>query len=183
MHRMRHGLLAAAGSAGQQQRLNQRRLARHRIAKRPDRGAVAEQRTVNPPARVADQLLRHAQLALERRRPLGDTQFKRSVQRLELFGAAAALFVKPRVVNGAGNLVGDDRDQRAVVLAERAPHRALDREHADQIVADHEGNRELALRVRQAGNGNRVRDFSPAAAANPCECRRSYRAAVSRRAH
>ena len=66
-------------------------------------------------------------------------------------------------MNGAGNLVGDDRDQRAVVLAERAPHRALDREHADQIVADHEGNRELALRVRQAGNGNRVRDFSPAA--------------------
>ena len=69
------------------------------------------------------------------------------------------LLVEPRVVDRARDLVGDDRDELALVLAEGAPHRALDREHADQLVAHQQRNGDLALRVGQAGDGNGVAEL------------------------
>ena len=55
---------------------------------------------------------------------------------------APALFVELRVADRAGDLVGDDRDKAAVVLVEGLPHRTLDREHADQLIADEQRNGE-----------------------------------------
>ena len=154
MHRVRHRFLSRPGRTHQEQRLGARRRLGDGLAQRADRGALAEQGTLDAAASVAQKLFGDAQLALERRRSLGDARFERCVGRLQGLGRARRLLVEPRVVDGARDLVGDDRDEPALVLAERAPHRALDREHADQIVREsatewRSGSRRWADRGRE----------------------------------
>ena len=108
MHGMRHCFLPNSWSSGQEQRLHVRGLTRDIVAKRAHQGALAKQGTVDPAAGVAHKLLRDAQLALQRGRALGDARFERGVQRLQLLGAAPAVLIEPRVIDGAGNLVRDD---------------------------------------------------------------------------
>ena len=114
--------LPAPGRTDQQQRLGRRGLPCDGIAQRADRGALAEQRALDAAARFAEELLGDAQLALERRRPLRDARFERRVGLLQRLGGAPSLLVEPRVVDRARDLVGDDRHQAALVLAERARH-------------------------------------------------------------
>ena len=118
VQRVRHGFLARAGRADQQQRLGARRLARDGVAQGADRRALAEQRAVDAAARMAQQILGDAQLALERRRPFGDARFERGIGRLQRLGGAPPLVVQLRVADRARDLVRDDRDQAAIVLVE-----------------------------------------------------------------
>ena len=156
VHRVRDRLLPCAGRPGEEQRLRTRRLLGHGSSKRTNRCAVANERTVNPAACVLQEILRDAQLALQRSRSLRHAHLERRVHRLQLAGGPPALFVELRVVDRAGDMVGDDRDQVAVVLGEGPLHRTLNREHADQLIADEQRDGELALRIRQTGNRNGV---------------------------
>ena len=84
VHGVSHRLLSRAGRPDQQQAARSRAASLgDRIPQRADRRAVAEQRALDAAARVAQQLLGDAQLALERRRPLGDARFERRVRRLQ----------------------------------------------------------------------------------------------------
>ena len=163
MQRVRHRFLARAGRTGQQQRLGARRLSRDRVAQRANRRALADQRTVHAAARMAQEIFGDAQLALERRRPFRDARFERRIGGLQRLRGAPPLVVELRVADRAGDLVRDDRHQAAIVLVECLPHRALDREHADELVANEERDRDLALRVGQARHRHDVADFRAAA--------------------
>ena len=78
--------------------------------------------------------MRDAQLAFERRRSLRHPRLERQVCLLQCGGINPSLFVQSRVVDRTRNLVGDYRHEVALMLAKRAPHRTLDREHPDEIV-------------------------------------------------
>ena len=82
--------LPAPGRTGEEQRLGARRLPRDRVPQRAHRGALAEQRTVDAAARIAQELLGDAQLALERRRSLRHPRLERRVRRLQRVGGARA---------------------------------------------------------------------------------------------
>ena len=156
MHRMGDGFFSGSGRTSQEQRLGAHRLAGDRLAELANRRALAEQRTVDAAARLAQKFLGNAQLALERRRSLRDPRLERRVRRLQRVGGAPPFLVEPRVVNRARDLVGDDQEQAATMLAERALHGALDREDPDQFVPDQQRDGDLALGIVQAGNRNRV---------------------------
>ena len=178
--RVRHRLLAGSRRADEQQRLRSRGLARDGVPQRADRGAVAEQRTLDTAARVAQELLGDAQLALERGGPFGDARLERRVGRLQRLGGAAALLVELRVVDRAGDLVGDDRDEPAIVLAEASAARALDREDADQLVADQQRDRDLALGVGSPGTGTASPSSAPRPALTICRrCAAAYGALLA----
>src|SRR5262245_50323669 len=94
-------------------------------------------------------LARHAQLTLQLRRALAHALLERLVRLLKLRE-------KTRAPDRARRLVRDDRNEILVVLRERARHRSLDREDADELVAHEERDRDLALGVRKPRHGNVV---------------------------
>ena len=159
MHGAGDGFFPGAGRTHQQQRLAARRFACNPLAQGADRLAVAQQRSVHPVPRLAQEFFRDAKLALERCGPLGDASLERCVRRSQGFRGPVPLVIELRVANGARDLVGHDRDQRTFVIAEGAPDRGLDREDADELVADQQRHRELALGVGEPGNRNRVAEF------------------------
>ena len=156
MYGVSRRLLSCPGRPHQEQGIGPPCRVSDGISEGADGNTVAEQRALDAAAGAAEQLLGDAQLTLERCRPLRDARFERRVRRLQGLGRALLLLVEARVVDRARDLVGDNRDESAIVLAEGVPHRALDREHADQIGPNQQRNGDLALRVGQPGDGHRV---------------------------
>ena len=153
MDGVRHGLLAGTRGPDQQKRLLPRRFPRDRLPQHADGAAVAEQGTLHATARIAQQLFRDAQFALERRRAFRHADLERCVRRLQGNGRLRALFEELRVVDGNRNLIGHNRHEAPLMGAERPLHRTLDRKHTDQLVAREQWNRELTLGVRKPGHG------------------------------
>ena len=116
MQGTRHGFLARTRRTGQQQRLGARCLPRDRVAEGANRRALADQRPVHTAARMIQEILGDAQLALERRRPFGDPRFERRIGRLQRVGGPPPLVVQLRVADRARDLVRDDCHQAAIVL-------------------------------------------------------------------
>ena len=135
----------------------------HGASQRLHRSTVANQRTVNPAASIFQKILRHPQLAFQRCGSLRDPHLERGIHLLQLVGGLAALFIEPSVVDRTGDMLGDDRDQRPLMFAERASDRRLDRKDSHQLITDQERDRELALRVLQTGNGHGVAKLGAAA--------------------
>ena len=65
-----HCLMATTLEAAQQHQFGVRGVAFDRFPQRPNRGAVAKQRSFHAPPRVGEELLRHPQLSRELRVPL-----------------------------------------------------------------------------------------------------------------
>ena len=162
MHGVGHRFLAGARRTDEQQRFGAARLPRDGVAEGANRRALADQRAVHTAARMAQEILRDAQLAFQRLGPFRDPRFERRIGCLQRLGRAPSFVVKLCVTDGARDLVRDDRHQVAVVFVERLPHGALDREDSNQFVADEERNRDLALCVRQAGDRHGVADLHSA---------------------
>ena len=78
---------------------------------------------------------------------------------VERLRSLSPLRVEPCVVNRARNLVRNDGHEVTLMLTKRARHGTLDREHADEIVADEQWNGDLAFRVREARNGDRLSEL------------------------
>ena len=112
---------------------------------------------------MTQEIFSDAQLALERRRAFRDARFERRIGCLQRVGGAPPLVVQLRVTDRARDLARNDRHQVAIVLVKRLAHRALDREHPHELVADEEWNGNLALGVRQARDRHDIADFRSAA--------------------
>src|SRR6185503_13314271 len=91
---VRDRFFSCARRAGQEQRVPAGRLPSNVFPEGADGRAVAEQRTLDAPARIVQEILGDAQLALERRGPLRDSRFEGDVHRLKLVGGASPLFVE-----------------------------------------------------------------------------------------
>ena len=156
MHRARDGFLARPRGTRQKKRPGRCGLTCDGIAQPPDGGAVAEQGPLHAIAGFAQERLRDAQFAFERRSSLRNPSLERHVGLLQRVSSESSLFVQPCIVDRTRNLVGDYRHEVALMLAKRAWHRTFDREHADQIVADEQRNGDLALRVGESGHPDRL---------------------------
>ena len=159
MQRVRDGVSSRAGRPDEEQRLAARRFPCDRVAQSADRRALPDERAVHAAARLVQEIFRDAQLALERRRPFRDPRFERRIGGLQRLRRAPALVVELCVPDRAGDLIGDDRHQAAIVRIECLPNRALDRKHSHQLVANEEGDGDLALGVGQTGHRHDVADF------------------------
>src|SRR5262249_43275167 len=154
--------LARPRRASQQQRLGAQRLSFYGFSEGANRRALAHEPPVPTAPPMPQQIFSGAQLALERSRSFRDAHFERRIGQLQLFGCAPPIVVQLRVTDRARDLVRDDRHQAEGMLVKRLPHRALDREHAYELVADKEGNCDLALCVWQTGDRDHVADFHAA---------------------
>ncbi len=160
---VRDGLLAGSGRADEEQRLRPGGFAGHGVPQRPDGGAVAEKRAFDAAAGVVQECLSDAQLALELGGPFRDARLERFVGGLSSSAARRRSSYSCALRIALAIWLATIENEPAVVLVERLRHGALDREHADQLVADQQRDRDLALGVGESGNGHGVAELGAAA--------------------
>ena len=126
MQGVSHRFPPGAWRPGEEERPPVDCLGGNRIAQGTDSRTLAEERAVHAAAGLLQEILGDAQFALERRRALRDARFERGIGGLQRVRRAPAFVIQLRVPDRAGDLIGDDRHQAAIVAIEGLPQRAFD---------------------------------------------------------